>query len=65
MNSVDVGWVSTGAVESLRKKQFDRGYIPPLDSVDGASRILHPIIDAQKNEPIFGKLLKNYKISDW
>ena len=66
MNAVDVGWISTGANESLRKKQFEKGYIPPLDPVDGASRIFHPIYENEKNNTIFtGKLLKNYRIVDW
>ena len=66
MSAVDVGWVSTGAKEVLRKKQFDEGYIPPLDSVDGAARIMHPIIEAIENENlIVGKLIKNYKEEIW
>ncbi|WP_299434282.1 SDR family oxidoreductase [uncultured Aquimarina sp.] len=66
MNAVDVGWVSTGAQEGLRKKQFDIGYIPPLDPVDGASRIMIPIIEGITNthNPV-GKLLKNYKVAVW
>lgn len=65
MTSVDVGWISTGAKESLRKKQFEEGYIPPLDSVDGASRIFDPIMQGIKGKSIFGVLLKNYKVSAW
>ncbi|KFF05417.1 SDR family NAD(P)-dependent oxidoreductase [Flavobacterium reichenbachii] len=65
MTSVDVGWISTGAKESLRKKQFEEGYIPPLDSVDGASRIFDPIVQGIKGKSIFGVLLKNYKVSQW
>jgi NAD(P)-dependent dehydrogenase (short-subunit alcohol dehydrogenase family) len=65
MNSVDVGWISTGAKESLRKKQFEEGYIPPLDSVDGASRIFDPIVQGISGNLIFGLLLKNYKIATW
>ncbi|MDR2950452.1 MAG: SDR family oxidoreductase [Prevotella sp.] len=65
MNCVDVGWVSTGAKEELRKKQFEQGYIPPLDSVDGAARILHPIREIITGNKIFGKLLKNYKETNW
>ncbi len=66
MNAVDVGWISTGALETLRKQQFEKGYIPPLDPVDGASRIVHPIYENEKNNTIFtGKLLKNYGIVDW
>lgn len=65
MNSVDVGWVSTGAKEELRKKQFEQGYIPPLDSVDGAARILDPIRKAINGNKMYGKLLKNYKEVNW
>lgn len=65
MNSVDVGWISTGATEALRKRQFEKGYVPPLDSVDGASRILDPIYNGTHGSPIFGKLLKNYVEHDW
>ena len=65
MSSVDVGWISTGANEELRKRQFEQGYIPPLDSVDGASRILHPIIEGGKDNFLYGKLLKNYIEVDW
>ena len=66
MNAVDVGWVSTGATETLRKRQFDQGYIPPLDPVDGASRIMMPIIDELvRSAGIVGKLFKNYRMQDW
>jgi NAD(P)-dependent dehydrogenase (short-subunit alcohol dehydrogenase family) len=65
MNSVDVGWISTGAKEVLRKKQFDRAYVPPLDSVDGASRIMDPIYKVMQGEMIQGELLKNYKRHEW
>ncbi|UZR96186.1 SDR family NAD(P)-dependent oxidoreductase [Chondrinema litorale] len=66
MNSVDVGWVSTGAHEILREKQFEAGYIPPLDPVDGAARILHPVYEGLENKVyIAGELLKNYQIIDW
>jgi len=66
MNCVDVGWISTGAHEALRKKQFENATIPPLDSVDGAARILHPIFEALKNNTTFvGELLKNYIPVNW
>lgn len=65
MTAVDVGWISTGAKESLRKKQFEQGYIPPLDSVDGAARILHPIVEGIKGNCFSGVLLKNYKVNNW
>ncbi len=65
MSAVDVGWISTGATEGLRKKQFEQGYVPPLDSVDGAARILHPVIEGIKGNYFSGVLLKNYKVHTW
>jgi NAD(P)-dependent dehydrogenase (short-subunit alcohol dehydrogenase family) len=66
MNAVDVGWISTGAPEIKRKKLFDNLQIPPLDAVDGALRILHPIEEIlQKRENWYGVLLKNYAIVNW
>lgn len=66
MTSVDVGWISTGAKESLREKQFEAGYIPPLDPVDGASRIMDPIIQGILGKDYwYGVLLKNYKVTNW
>lgn len=66
MNSVDVGWVSTGVNESYRIKQFEQAYIPPLDPVDGAARIIHPIFEALVNKYYFyGQLVKDYQIVDW
>ena len=66
MNAVGVGWISTGAIEPLREKQFLKGYIPPLAPIDGASRILAPILDElEKSTGTSGSLFKNYRISDW
>lgn len=66
MNSVDVGWVSTGVNESYRIKQFEKAYIPPLDPVDGAARIMHPIFEALVNKHYFyGQLVKDYRMVDW
>ena len=65
MCAVDVGWISTGAIEPLRQKQFDKGMIPPLDSVDGASRIMHPILTGFQGQHFVGVLLKDYKIHPW
>ncbi len=67
MNAVDVGWVSTGANEEKRSRLFDQLRIPPLDSVDGAMRTLHPIVEIafKGRKDLFGKLLKNYHEVEW
>lgn len=66
MTAVDVGWISTGVSEEFRQKQFNEGIIPPLDCVDGASRILHPIhsVLVERIE-LSGHLVKDYKLHTW
>lgn len=66
MNSVDVGWVSTGNPEVKRKRMEENGFVPPLDSVDSAARIMHPIIASIENgEHNYGKLFKDYTVVSW
>jgi NAD(P)-dependent dehydrogenase (short-subunit alcohol dehydrogenase family) len=66
MTAVDVGWISTGANEAKRAQQFSDLKIPPLDPLDGAMRIIHPIDEVLKgNTSLYGVLLKNYKVVNW
>ncbi|MBB6372309.1 SDR family oxidoreductase [Chryseobacterium shigense] len=66
MNAVDVGWISTGAAESKRERLFEKTRIPPLDPVDGAMRIFHPVVQINNgDQQLYGKLLKNYKETGW
>ncbi|MFP9117156.1 SDR family NAD(P)-dependent oxidoreductase [Flavobacterium sp. RNTU_13] len=66
MTAVDVGWVSTGVGEQKRERLFSDMKMPPLDPVDGAMRIIHPIYESLYNNNDFnGVLLKNYKVVDW
>ncbi len=46
MNSVDTGWVTDeDPVELAERKADEHRFSPPLDIVDGAARIVDPIID--------------------
>ena len=66
MNSVDVGWISTGATELKRAELFEKGSVPPLDSVDGSARIFHPIYEALvKKNYLYGHLLKDFEVVAW
>jgi hypothetical protein len=67
MNSVDTGWITDeDPVEIAARKSAEQRFQPPLDSVDGAARVVDPIVTGINiGHHVWGQFLKDYRPGDW
>ena len=67
MNSIDTGWITYEGSAKYREQRSADGFQPPYDHLDGAVRILDPIMAVVNKcrEPEWGKLYRNFKPTGW
>lgn len=66
MNSVDTGWITNEKPNPQNLDAARRKTLMAIDEVDGAMRVLDPVLSALGGEkPVFGKLFKNYREYNW
>ncbi len=66
MNSVDTGWVTQENPHPIATTLRNEGFVPPLDAVDGAARVVAPIVDGlHAVDPVSGQFLKDYRPFAW
>jgi len=67
MTSVDTGWITDEKPHPNKVDMRQKGFVTPLDIVDGAARVYHPIIEGLTKEtiPYFGVFLKDYQVVEW
>ncbi|MFD9082783.1 SDR family NAD(P)-dependent oxidoreductase [Streptomyces erythrochromogenes] len=63
--SVDTGWVTDEKPAAARARHAATGWRPPLDVVDGAARIYHPIREGEAGKPLHAVFLKDYRPAAW
>ncbi|HEX8465260.1 MAG TPA: SDR family NAD(P)-dependent oxidoreductase [Abditibacterium sp.] len=66
-NAVDTGWITDENPHSIASNLRQEGFVPPLDAIDGAARLLDPIFMGldESLEPPCGQFLKDYRPHAW
>ena len=67
MTSVDTGWITDEKPHPSKANMRQKGFVTPLDIVDGAARVYHPIVAGleEEKQPYFGVFLKDYRVVEW
>ncbi|HEY4222580.1 MAG TPA: SDR family NAD(P)-dependent oxidoreductase [Myxococcota bacterium] len=67
LNAVDTGWVTDeDPAHIAARKAEEHRFSPPLDIIDGAARIVDPVLDGYASgRHVHGRFLKDYAPTPW
>ncbi|MFD5868663.1 SDR family NAD(P)-dependent oxidoreductase [Corynebacterium sp. NPDC060344] len=66
MTAVDTGWITDERPHVTKERLAKEGFHAPLDLIDGAARVYHPIVAGETGGPEYsGVFLKDYEPSSW
>jgi NAD(P)-dependent dehydrogenase (short-subunit alcohol dehydrogenase family) len=65
LNSVDTGWITQENPHPAKLRAEAGGFCPPLDAIDGAARVIAPILRGVRGDPIAGAFFKDYEPAPW
>jgi NAD(P)-dependent dehydrogenase (short-subunit alcohol dehydrogenase family) len=67
MNAVDTGWVTDeDPHQHAQRKIEELDFQPPLDIVDGAARVVDPVLEAERTGAcVSGTFFKDYRPGQW
>ena len=65
MTAVDTGWITDERPHVTKVRLHEEGFHAPLDLVDGAARVVDPIVRGEAGEDLYGCFLKDFEPSPW
>ena len=65
MTAVDTGWITDERPHTTKMRLHEEGFHAPLDLVDGAARVVDPIVRGEAGEDLYGCFLKDFEPSPW
>ncbi|MBT0568091.1 SDR family NAD(P)-dependent oxidoreductase [Williamsia sp. CHRR-6] len=65
VTAVDTGWITDERPHTAKMRLAEEGFRAPLDLVDGAARVYHPIVDGENGIDLYGCFLKDFQKYPW
>lgn len=65
MTAVDTGWITDERPHTTKMRLHEEGFHAPLDLVDGAARVVDPIVQGEAGVDLYGCFLKDFEPGPW